>query len=212
MTASRKPTARAEGVCFLVVAWLSVFVVSSSFAQDSPSSSRKFDAESLRQLANPGPEHEALAKYVGAWKVSVSAGEGNRTANSTGRAKCHMMMDGRFLWIAYNVAGAAGTFKGAFMLGFDRRHSRYTLMGIDTFGTYPIRSMGAKNPETGRLDLTGKDDDPHMKSLGFDKEFAHVIDLKGKDELVIDVFYIDTRTAKRARRKAMTFSFVRIQT
>ena len=180
-----------------------------SFAQDVSNTLNRPSAEALLQQAKPGPEHEILANYVGSWQVTVTMGEGDRAATSRGRVKTHMMMDGRFLWIAYNVSGRAGSFKGAFMIGFDRRNSRYTLMGIDTHGTYAVTSHGTQDPTTGKIKLYGNDEDPNMKAMGFEKEFAHVLDFRNPDEFEIEVNYIDTRTPARSEIKAMEFVFIR---
>lgn len=97
------------------------------------------------------------------------------------------------------------------MIGFDRRNVRYTLTGIDTHGTYSIASQGMKDARTGKIKLYGKDDDPHMKAMGFEKEFAHELDFRNSDEFSINVYYIDTRTPQRREMKAMSFDFTRIK-
>ena len=189
-------------MCYSVTLW-------PSLAQDASKTPGRQTTESLLRQAKPGPEHEDLAKHVGAWKVTVTMGEGDRAATSRGRAKTHMMMDGRFLWIAHSVSGQAGSFKGAFMIGFDRRNSRYTLMGIDTHGTYTVTSQGKKDPMTGKIKLYGKDDDPNMKAMGFAKEFTHVLDFRTSNEFAIEVNYIDTRSPARHEMKAIEFIFSR---
>lgn len=165
--------------------------------------------QELLEQSQPGPEYESLAKYAGSWKVSVTKGDGARAVSSSGRVNAHMMMDGRFLWIAYNVAGKGGAWKGASMIGFERRNSRYTVMGIDTHGTYSVSSQRTKDPNAKTIKLYGADDDPHMKAKGFAKEFAHVLDFRCPDEFAIDAFYADTRTPERREMKAMAFVFTR---
>ena len=185
------PIATLTVACFFALA-------AATSAQESQKPAGPRNSATLYEQAKPGKEHAELARQTGLWKVKVAMGDGARVNTSSGRAKCYMMMDGRFLWIAYNVAGKAGAFKGAFMIGFDRRNSRYTLTGIDTHGTYCIFSHGKKDAETGKIKLYGKDDDPHMKAMGFDKEFAHELDFKNAENFTINVYYIDNRTPKRS--------------
>ncbi|MEM9646038.1 MAG: DUF1579 family protein, partial [Planctomycetota bacterium] len=59
----------------------------------------------LQEQASPGPEHEDLSQFVGSWNVTLTQGNGDRAIASSGRMRSHMMMDGRFLWVAYNVGG-----------------------------------------------------------------------------------------------------------
>lgn len=169
----------------------------------------KEKVEQLRELANPGPEHEELEKYAGKWQVKVTMGNGEQAPASTGNGTSYMTLERRFLWIGYNVNGKAGRIKGNFTIGFDRRNERYSLIAMDTFGTYFVTSHGKKDEKTGKLKLYGKDDDPYMKSLGYDKEFVHVIDLQSDDEFTIEVHFIDTRTPERKEIKAMAFHFTR---
>ncbi|MEM6777131.1 MAG: DUF1579 family protein [Planctomycetota bacterium] len=201
-------TTRTQRVLAAAVMCYSV-AFATAFADDAPRGPGRLTHDVLLEQAKPGSEHQDLARRVGSWKVTVTMGEGDRAATSNGRVKAHMLMDDRFLWIAYNTAGRAGSLKGAFMIGFDRRNSRYTIMGIDTHGTYAVTSQGNKDPQTGTIKLYGKDDDPNMKAMGFDKEFAHVLDFRSPDEFAIEVRYIDTRTPERREMKAMAFVFER---
>lgn len=169
------------------------------------------DFAKLREQSQPGLEHNQLSQYSGKWQLEITMGSGDRSATSNGRATSYMMLDDRFLWIAYNVGGKAGRVKGSFTVGYDRRNERYSLIAMDTHGTYFVTSHGTKDEETGKIKLYGKDDDPHMKAMGFDKEFAHTIDFRNPEELVVEVYYIDTRTAERKERKAMEFVFTRTE-
>ena len=52
-------------------------------------------------------------------------------------------------------------FESITILGFDRRHGVYTLVGYDTMGTYYITAQGSIQ-EDGTLVLVGGDDNPPM--------------------------------------------------
>jgi len=120
-----------------------------------------------------------------------------------------MVVDGRFLLCEFKASSRTGTTEGIFTLGFDRRHAEHTIQSIDSWGTYFVTAHGKQQPGSKRIKLYGTDDDPHMKSLGFTKAFAYVIDLKGADEFVIKVLMIDTRTEERREQKMMVYEFVR---
>lgn len=105
-----------------------------------------------------------------------------------------MIIAKRFLWVAYQAAGKASQQKGAFIIGFDRRHERYSLIAMDTDGTYSICSHGKKDPKSGKIRMHGTDDDPHMKALGIRKAFVQVSDFSDPDHFVIEVYFVDPRT------------------
>ena len=176
-------------------------------AQETGQSNKRLTPAELREQSKPGPEHQMLAEFAGRWKLSVSA-QGKRGV-STGSARSYMTLENRFLWLGYDAKGKAGNFKGAFTIGFDRRHSEFTLIAMDTDGTYFVTSRGKRASGAKTIKLTGKDDDPHMKALGFEKEFAHVLDLSGKDSFSIKVLYIDNRTDERKEIEALEFKFER---
>lgn len=178
----------------------------SATGQEPAKSPTREEIARLRELAKPGPEHEMLAKCAGNWDVAVSTGK--REA-STGGGRSYMTMEGRFLWVGYEARGASGRFKGAFTIGFDRRHEHFTLIAMDTDGTYFVISRGKKLPDSEKIKLIGVDDDPYMTKLGLKKEFAHVLDFSDPDKFTIDVLFIDTRTKERKEIEAMTFTFTR---
>ena len=57
--------------------------------------------------------------------------------------------------------------------------------------------------------MYGKDDDPVMKAMGFTKEFVHILDIRGKDEFAVEVWFVDTRTAERREIKSLEYIFTR---
>jgi len=181
--------------------------VTPALAQDAPQRPTPEQIAEYRELTRPGPEHDLMAKFAGSWNVTVTGA--GRSAPSKGGGTSYMTLERRFLWIGYGARGRSGNFRGSFTLGFDRRNERFDLIAMDTDGTYFITSHGTQDPETGRIKLYGKDDDPYMKSLGFEKEFAHVIDFRDEDHFTSEVLYIDTRTPERKEMKGMELTFER---
>lgn len=178
----------------------------SGTGQEPPKSPTPEEMAKYRELAKPGPEHDLLAKFAGEWNVTLTAGS---RPESFGSGRSYMTLERRFLWIGYQAKGKSGVFKGAFTLGFDRRNERFMLIAMDTDGTYFVTSQGKKLPDSETLKLYGKDDDPYMAKLGFEKEFAHAVDLSDPDKFTIEVLYIDTRTEERKELRAMVFTFAR---
>ena len=80
---------------------------------------------------------------------------------------------------------------------------------MDSYGTYFVTSRGKQDETTRKIKMYGKDDDPRMKAMGFTKEFAHVLDIRGKDEFAIEVWFVDTRTEARKELKSTEYIFKR---
>ena len=119
-----------------------------------------------------------------------------------------MVANGGFLICEYSLTSNQDTAEGMFTLGFDRRHTEYTIQSIDSWGTYFVTARG-NQAESKRIKLYGKDNDPHIQSLGFTKEFAYVLDFRDTNNFVIEVIMIDTRTDERQEIKMMEYDFSR---
>ncbi len=190
---------------------LSIVPASGLLAADGDDQPAAPTREQLLELSRPGPEHAALAKFAGKWKVSMTMGTGQRARTSTGGGRSYMTLENRFLWVGYSTAGKAGRVKGSFTLGFDRRNQRYSLIAMDTHGTYFVTSHGKIDPKSGKIKMLGQDDDPHMKAMGFDKRFMHVADFTQPDRFVIEVYYLDTRKKPYREIKAIEFVFEKVE-
>ena len=166
-------------------------------------------AEDQLKQTKPGLEHEAFARYVGTWDLTVNMGSGASAIKYQGAADSRMTVGGRFLQVEYQAKGEADATEGLFTLGFDSRHQRHTLIAMDSFGTYFVTSQGQRDAKSGKIRMSGADDDPVMKALGYTKEFVHVLDLRGPEEFVIEVWFVDTRTAARKEFKYMDYTFKR---
>jgi hypothetical protein len=121
-----------------------LFVAMSAFAQDA---TKKSDADAMMQMyiesAKPVAEHKRLAELSGPWKVTTKlwfdpAGE-PQTATGTGVGR--MILGGRFLEMTTDLKGALES-ESLTLYGFDRRTNDYTMIGIDTLGTYSISAAG----------------------------------------------------------------------
>lgn len=121
------------------------------------------DMMQMMQLAQPGPEHEELLaggekETTLALKLWMMPGMDPMQMASEGSRR--PVLGGRFLELR-----TSGEFMGMPMesisyLGYDRRNEEYTIVGLDTMGTYWVTARGNKNPETGVLELHGTDESP----------------------------------------------------
>ena len=198
-----KPLATVMTSCFFV------FLSLPLAAQDDKTPPKASPFEEQLKRTRPGPEHEQLARYAGAWDIEVKLGGGPTAMVYQGAADSRIIVGGRFLQIEYRGQGKAGNTDGAFIVGFDSRHKRYAIVALDNFGTYFVTSQGKRDEATAKIKMLGTDDDPMMKKLGFTKEFAHVLDLRSPDQFAIEVWMIDTRTAARKEFKYVEYSFNR---
>jgi hypothetical protein len=161
----------------------------------------------LLEQARPGPEHALFEDLEGDWSVTFAAAGADPGAPN-GTARSERILGGRFLRIEYASEVGGEQVEGLYVLGYDRRNARFELTSFDTAGTYVLVSRGTAE-DGGRLKLYGQDDDPFMASLGFEKEFAHALDLGDPDDRTLEILYIDTRTPDRAELPASVLRFER---
>ncbi len=192
------------------LACLANCVMSSGYAQEGEKTQRPKSNEQLRELANPGPEHRELAKYVGNWKVKIRLGSGQSAAVYSGTSRNRMVAAGRFLVCEFNALRDSENAAGVLTLGFDRRHGEFTIQSLDSWGTYFVTARGKRDAVSKPIKLYGTDDDPHMKSMGLTKEFAFGVDLTASDKFSIKIYMIDNRTAKRREMLMMEYQFTKI--
>jgi hypothetical protein len=178
-------------------------------AQDSKETAKPPSADDQLKLTMPGPEHERLAGCTGTWEVAVKMGAGAGAIQYHGTANSRMIVGGRFLQIDYLAESKGGRTEGVFHVGYDPRHKHFALIAMDSFGPYFVTSQGKQDEATGKIRMLDADDDPHMKTMGYTKEFIHILDIRSPDEFAIEVWFIDTRTPARREFKYMDYSFTR---
>lgn len=154
-----------------ITLWLLVvllFMVAPGSAQES-TSEQDMQAmyERAMMLAQPGPEHEKLARYVGTWNMETRywASPGTEPIVSTGVSDSKMILGGRFLESVWTTGEGETAAEGKSIMGFDRRHEEYTVVGFDTWGTYWVSAQGPYDDETKTITMYGEDNDPVFKSV-----------------------------------------------
>lgn len=129
---------------------------------------QELSPEELRALAqrhmmsaSPGPEHERLAAMEGAWDIEVKMWpqRGAEPMTMHGTVEARMILGGRFLLWTSDVSDVDQMGEQMSILGFDRRSGDYTLIGLDTSGTYWVTARGPANASGDEAVLSGEDYD-----------------------------------------------------
>lgn len=155
----------------------------------SPEEIQRLMARSM-ELGKPGPEHERLARLAGTWsleaKIWPSPGAEPQVVHGSGTAA--PILGGRFL--VRRVTLGEGMFAGESMtiIGFDRRSEEYTLIELDTVGTYWITAAGPADASGSRAVLSGTDDDPVFEHT---QEYDFVLRFVDDDTWVTEIIFKD---------------------
>jgi hypothetical protein len=133
----------------IAVVWAGTFAAAQ---QPTPEQQKKMQQAMLEQM-KPGPEHRALAGLEGQWTIDVQYRMGNGPmVKADGTATNRLILGGRFLEsraISTNPAGPGfgdPNVESLTIYGFDRRTGEYTVLGLDTMGTYWVSAAGAGTP------------------------------------------------------------------
>jgi hypothetical protein len=160
--------------------------------------------QELIEQSKPGPAHARLGRLAGEWDV-VMLIEGAEVSKGAGRASA--ILDGRFQVVDFHLDSGPGEGSYRYTLGFDRRHDEYSIVVMDTSGTYFVTARG---PEAdGIIQMAGTDDDPMMTRMGFEKRFTFGLDLTDNDTFSVLLSYVDTRTAEARQIPYAKYVFTR---
>ena len=118
-----------------------------SAAQNKPSPEA---IQKMLEPMKPVAEHQELAALAGRWTQEVTYSMGGPPMKSSGTVTNRMILGGRFLVSEGSSANPAGPGVGDptvdFMsiYGFDRRTKEFTIIHLDTMGTYYVTAAGNK--------------------------------------------------------------------
>ena len=116
------------------------------------------------ELAKPGPEHKQLEALAGNWDEEVKFWMEPGKPPMTFKASCRnrMILGGRFL--VSEATGGEGpmAFESMIIIGFDRRHKKFTSVGYDTMGTYFVTAAGPYDDARKAIVMYGEDVDPAL--------------------------------------------------
>jgi hypothetical protein len=141
-------------------------------------------------LAQPGPEHERLAGLAGKFNVEVKLwmSPGAEPMLVAGSGENRTILGGRFLEMAAVTGEGAMETHGLILLGFDRRHEKYTLINMDNWGTYYITAAGTFDKASGKIVMSGEDEDPVMEHT---QVFDWTLQIIDDDTYVFEVIFKD---------------------
>lgn len=131
------------------------------FAQEPPKKPTRAEIDAMMdfyvQSAKPVDEHKRLAELVGPWKVTTKLwfDPTSEPNTATGKGIGRMILGGRFLELETAVKGGGIDSESLTILGFDRRTSDYTMIGLDTLGTYYITAAGKPDAALKGVRLAG---------------------------------------------------------
>jgi hypothetical protein len=145
------------------------------------------------ELAKPGEEHKLLESLVGTWNMDGKMWmqpEAEPMAFK-GESVNKMILGGRFL-LTESKSGEGDMYTETFNLAcFDRRHKKYTTIGLDTWGTYYVTAAGTYDEKTKTLKMYGEDEDPVM---GFTQKYDFIIHFESPDKHIYKVVFYDFPT------------------
>ncbi len=180
---------------FRAVAWLlsaaaTIVPAGAALAQEpTPEELRELTRRHM-EAAQPGPEHERLAAMSGTWEVELKMWPqpGAEAMTITGTMEAHTILGGRFLVQEMDITDT--DFGGGQMsiLGFDRRSDEYTLVGLDTHGTYWVTARGPADEGGERAVLAGEDYDAIFDGTQI---YDFVLSWPDADTFVIEIVFKD---------------------
>jgi len=118
--------------------------------------------QKMMALMGPGPEHEVLAKFEGEWNAAMKMWPmaGAEPMTATLSSTNESVLGGRFMKMVGKGMLMGMPLENVSYYGYDRRHEVYTLVGMDTMGTYYITAEGSYDAASKTLTLSGSDEDP----------------------------------------------------
>lgn len=140
-------------------------------------------AQESGDIGAPDAEHAALAALAGAWRAEVllHGGGDAPVLAATGRAEARMRLGGRYLEVEIALEPGAPARTVVYLIGFDRRNERWQVVNLDDSATYLVMAEGARMEDGGWVAATGRDDDPNMAAMGYEKVFVFALDLDADD-------------------------------
>jgi hypothetical protein len=157
-----------------------------AFGQQRPTAEAIARAQAMTQ---PGPEHAVLSRLTGTWdqQVRVWPEPGAEPMSSTGVGTAEMILDGRFLEIHSVVEMFGMRGESVSILGFDRRHDKYTILGLDTFGTYWVTAAGPAS-DGKSIVMRGEDIDG---VIGHKQEYEFRVRIDDADTWTMEIVFLD---------------------
>jgi hypothetical protein len=179
-----------------LLAVLTLFLISTrGQAQQPAEEEMQKKAAMSMALAGPGDEHKILEKMVGTWdqEIKFFMDAGAEPMVMTAKSTNTLVLGGRFLQMESKGGSPPMVIESLNLVGFDRRHKRYTQVGMDTMGTYYVTAAGTYDESAKTMTLSGSDEDP---IIGHVQEYDFVYHFEDDDKYVFEVFFKDEMHTK----------------
>lgn len=114
------------------------------------------------EVGAPAEEHALLARCAGTFDHTTRfwTAAGAEPQTLTGTTTCELGLGGRFLMCRSTVVFGGTEFESWSLLGFDRRADEFTVVHLDSTGTYFFEARGPLSEDGSQAVLHGEDADP----------------------------------------------------
>lgn len=153
---------------------------------------KKSEAEAMMEYyiesAKPVAEHKRLMELIGPWKTTSKLWFGTgEPMVASGTANGQLILGGRFLQLDASIKDGPMPMEAINILGFDRRTGEYTLIGLDTGGTYSISAAGKWDDAKKALVLHGSYLQPPANR---EQKYYFVWTINSPREHVMTMFFV----------------------
>ncbi len=161
----------------------------------APAMDQQAMMELYKKAGTPGPEHEAMAKLVGDWKLDVTSwmAPGAPPEKSTGTAKFELLLGGRYLQQTVHGDMGGQPYDGIGIEGFDNVTKESFSVWFDSMSTGTMLSRGKCPVEAKTCIFTGTVNDP---LTGKATKVREVITRNGDNSFTFDMHGPDPKTGK----------------
>ena len=145
--------------------------------------------EKMMKLAQPGPQHQQLAKLVGKWNYisnMASMDPSQPPTQSHGSCEREMLLGGRFLMEKVKGEFTGMPFEGIGITGYDNAQQKYISYWIDNFGTMMMTGTGTADSTGKILTFISIFDDPVTGEKN--KSVRQVLRIVSDDQLTYEMY------------------------
>lgn len=194
----------------LAFATVALFVSSSALAADAPkpTADQQVMMEKMAKAATPGPQHEAMKKWVGDWECTVKyqMDPTQPWQESKSTATITSLLDGRYVQEVSTGDMMGMPFTGIGLYGYDNVIGKYVSTWIDNMGTGIMKSEGTADASGKVISWTGSMSDPMTGKPAKARMITTMID---DDHHTFDMY--GTPPGGKKEMKTMTIEYSRKQ-
>lgn len=160
-------------------------------------------------IAGPGPEHKQLEARTGTWDQEIKYWMERDKPPITIKGICEsqMILGGRFLSSECKSNVGGSIVENNSIIGFDRRHKKFTIVAYDSTATYYVAAAGPYDEARKATVMSGEDYDP---VLGGKQVYDFVIRTISSDQFVSEIIFKDeAHTQGKGDFKMVEVTFTR---